>query len=116
MTRSPEHAVRKAGKKGVTTGLEVTGLTDDLVRGIKQIYDECPIRHGKKSRHHGKSFDVIKHEHAKFLDRSEFIAARFQNRLIGFAKVVFQMGRVVALSQHSMNLIALLLTSVRIRR
>jgi hypothetical protein len=93
--------VRKAGKKGVL--IEGTDYTDDFVHEIKQIYDECPVRQGKKSRHYGKSFDVIKHEHATFLDRSEFITARFQNRLIGFAKVVFQ--RDFA---SIMNLIALL--------
>jgi hypothetical protein len=80
--------VRKAGKKGVQ--VEVAAYTDDLVRGIKQIYDECPIRQGKKSRHYGKSFDVIKREHATFLDSSEFIAAMAGDRLVGFAKVVFQ--------------------------
>lgn len=80
--------VRKAGKKGVQ--IEVVNFNDDLVWGIKRIYDECPVRQGKKSRHYGKSFDLIKREHGTFLDRSEFIAAFFENRLIGFAKVVFQ--------------------------
>jgi hypothetical protein len=79
--------VRKAGKKGVV--IEVAEYTDDLVLGIKEVYDECPVRQGKKSRHYGKSFEQIKTEHGTFLDRSEFIAARFQDRLIGFAKVVF---------------------------
>ena len=65
--------VRKAEKKGVQ--VVIVPFTDDFVRGIKQIYDECPIRQGKKSRHYGKSFDLIKSEHGTFLERSEFIAA-----------------------------------------
>ena len=93
--------VRKAGKKGVS--VEIAEFTDDLVTGIKQIYDECPVRQGKRSRHYGKSFEMIKREHGTFLDRSEFIAARFETRLIGFAKVVF--GTEFA---SIMNLIALL--------
>ncbi len=80
--------VRKAEKKGVQ--VVVVPFTDDLVRGIKQIYDECPIRQGKKSRHYGKSFELIKSEHGTFLEQSEFIAAYSDTRLIGFAKVVFQ--------------------------
>ena len=80
--------VRKAGKKRVR--VEVVPYTDELVHGIKQIYDECPIRQGKKSRHFGKSFERIKAEHGTFLERSEFIGAYIDNRLIGFAKVVFQ--------------------------
>src|SRR5688572_33113539 len=93
--------VRKAGKKGVS--IEIAEFTDELVSGFKQIYDECPVRQGKKSRHYGKSFDVIKREHGTFLQNSEFIAARYNDRLIGFAKVTYQkdFGSI-------MNLIALL--------
>lgn len=93
--------VRKAGKKGVT--VEITNYTDDLVRGIKHIYDECPIRQGKRSRHYGKSFETIKREHGTFLDRSEFIAAHLGDRLIGFAKLIFQKDFASV-----MNLIALI--------
>ncbi len=93
--------VRRAGKKGVQ--IEIAQYTDDLIWGIKQIYDEYPIRQGKKSRHYGKSFEVIKREHGTFLERSEFITAHFENRLIGFAKVIFQ--RDFA---SIMNLIALI--------
>jgi hypothetical protein len=93
--------VRKAGKKGVS--IEVADYTDDLVHGIKRIYDECPVRQGKKSRHYGKNFEQIRTEHATFLDRSEFIAAHFEGRLIGFAKVVFESDFA-----SIMNLIALI--------
>jgi hypothetical protein len=93
--------VRKAGKKGVQ--IEVASYTDDFVGGIKQVYDECPIRQGKKSRHYGKSFEVIRREHSTFLEQSEFIAARVDQRLVGFAKVVFQKDFA-----SIMNLIALL--------
>src|SRR5262249_9525927 len=93
--------VRKAAKKGVQ--IELANYTDDFVRDIKQVYDECPIRQGKKSRHFGKSFDVIKREHGTFLGQSEFIAARVEQRVIGFAKVVYQKDFASVL-----NLIALL--------
>lgn len=93
--------VRKAGKKGVA--VEVTSYTDDFIRGIKEVYDECPVRQGKKSRHFGKSFELIKREHGTYLEDSEFIAARFENRVIGFAKVVFRDGFASVV-----NLIALL--------
>ena len=79
--------VRKASKKGVQ--IEVATYTDELVNRIKLIYDECRIRQGKKSRHYGKSFEVIKREHGAFLEQSEFIVARMDQRVIGFAKVVF---------------------------
>jgi hypothetical protein len=93
--------VRKAGKKGLS--IEVVNYTDDFIQGIKQVYDECPVRQGKKSRHYGKSFEVIKREHGTFPESSEFIAARLENRVIGFAKVVFQKDFASV-----MNLIALM--------
>lgn len=93
--------VRKAGKKGVH--IEIATFTDELAYGIKQIYDECPIRQGKKSRHYGKGLEIIKREHGTFLEHSEFIAARLDNRLIGFAKVIFRRDYA-----SIMNLIALI--------
>jgi len=79
--------VRKAGKKGVN--LEVSELTDEFVRGIHAIYNECPIRQGKPYRHFGKNLEVLQREHSSFLDRSEFIGAYFEGRMLGFAKVVY---------------------------
>lgn len=93
--------VRKAGKKGVV--VEVSPYTEDLVRGIKHVYDECPVRQGKKSRHFGKSLEIIQREHGTFLDRSEFIVARLEGRIVGFAKVVYSSDFASV-----MNLIALL--------
>lgn len=93
--------VRKAAKKDVQ--IEVASFSDELALGIKDLYDECPIRQGKRSRHYGKPLEVIKREHGAFLEHSEFIAARLDQRLIGFAKVVFREDFACI-----MNLIALL--------
>jgi hypothetical protein len=81
----PRNKLRKAWKSGVET--RVLSLDDTLVRGIMDIYNETPLRQGKRNWHYGKDFDTVKREHATFLDRSEFIGAFFMNELIGFAKV-----------------------------
>lgn len=81
----PRNRLRKALKSGVETR-HVT-LSDDLVHGIMGIYDETPIRQGKRNWHYRKDFETVKREHSTFLDRSDFIGAFFKDELIGFAKV-----------------------------
>lgn len=79
--------VRRAGKRGVT--VRVVDFDDAFVAGIKQIYDETPIRQGRKFWHYGKDLSAVKRENATFLDRSAFVAAYFNDELIGFIKIVF---------------------------
>ena len=81
----PRNKLRKAWKNGVETRL--VPLTDALVHGIVSIYNETPLRQGKRNWHYGKGFDVIRQEHSTFLDRSDFIGAYWKDELIGFSKV-----------------------------
>ena len=62
--------IRKALKSGIEVRLEE--FTDSFVQGVKGIYDESPVRQGKRNRHYKKDFDVLKVEHGTFLDRSQF--------------------------------------------
>jgi hypothetical protein len=78
--------VRTAAKKGVIT--RRVEYTDELVHGIKSLYDEAPIRLGKPFWHHGKSFETVKRENGTYLERSRFIGAFLEDRLIGFIKYV----------------------------
>jgi hypothetical protein len=79
--------VRKAEKNGVTVRVEP--FSDDLVRGIKSIYDEMPLRQGKPFWHYKKNFDTVKSDNSTYLDRSEFICAYYNNELIGFDKIFY---------------------------
>src|SRR5688572_4387675 len=83
----PRNMIRKALKSGIEFRLEE--FTDSLLEGVKGIYDESPVRQGKRNRHYKKDLDVLKVEHGTFLDRSQFIAAYFEGEMIGFAKVTF---------------------------
>ncbi|GFO55356.1 hypothetical protein GMSM_23630 [Geomonas sp. Red276] len=65
---------------------------DDLIRGIKEIYDESPVRQGKPFRHYLKSIEALRNEHGSFLDRSQFIGAFLDGELIGFIKLVHDEG------------------------
>jgi hypothetical protein len=65
---------------------------DDLIRGIKGIYDESPLRQGKPFRHYGKDMGTLREEHGSFPDKSQFIGAYYRDDLIGFIKLVHNDG------------------------
>jgi hypothetical protein len=79
--------VRKAEKNGVV--VKVVPFNDELVRGIKGIYDESPMRQGKPFWHYKKHLNTIKEDNLPFLERSEFIGAYCNNELIGFEKIIY---------------------------
>jgi hypothetical protein len=79
--------IRKAGKRGVE--VRSTPFDDALVSGIVEIYNETPIRQGKRFWHYGKDFDTVKRDTSTYGDRSEFIGAYSAGELIGFIKIVY---------------------------
>lgn len=79
--------VRKCEKRGVR--VEPAAFTDELVRGIKAIYDETPIRQGRRFWHYGKPLEAVRRENSSYLNRSQFIGAWLGDELIGFVKFVY---------------------------
>jgi len=77
--------IKKAQKKGVEVRL--VPFHDNLVQGVKAVYDECPLRQGRPFWHYRKDFEIVKAGLATFLDRSDFIGAFWQGELIGFIKI-----------------------------
>jgi hypothetical protein len=88
--------VRRAGRKGVV--VKLASFDDDLVQGIKAIYDETPIRQGRPFWHYGKALESVRHENSSFLDRSNFVAAYCGSELIGFIKIVY-VGKIARIMQ-----------------
>jgi hypothetical protein len=82
--------IRKTQKSGVEVRL--VEFNDDLMKGIKEIYDESPLRQGKPFKHYRKDLATLKSDHITFLDQSQFIGAFYQDELIGFAKLVHDQG------------------------
>ncbi|HUY95274.1 MAG TPA: hypothetical protein VMU71_08235 [Terracidiphilus sp.] len=78
---------RQAGKRGVE--LREVEFSDELVRGIWEIYNESPLRQGRPYPHYGKSLETVYREEATFLDRAAFTGAYFEGELIGFIKLVW---------------------------
>lgn len=78
--------VRKSAKNGVV--VREISFDDTLIQGISAIYNESPIRQGRKFPHYGKDFESLRKMKATFLDRTIFIGAFFEDSLIGFVKLV----------------------------
>jgi hypothetical protein len=79
--------VRRAAKRGVT--VDVAVFDDEFVRGIKSLYDETPLRQGRKFWHFGKDLETVRSENSSYLNRSDFIGAYCDGELIGFVKLVY---------------------------
>ena len=78
--------VRKAAKSGVV--VREIPFDDTLIRGISEIYNESPVRQGMRFWHYQKDLDAVRRMNATFMDQSVFIGAFFQDKLIGFVKLV----------------------------
>jgi hypothetical protein len=78
--------VRKAQKLNLV--LREVEFNDEFIRGLKEIYDESPIRQGRKFWHYGKPLDVVKRENSSYLDRSILIGAYHGTELVGLLKLV----------------------------
>ena len=96
---------KQAEKKKVT--LREVPFDDDLVRGIWEVYNECPIRQGKPFGHYGKDLETVRKEEATYLDCSIFIGAYLEGKMIGFVKLVYDETRtqaglmnIVSMVQH----------------
>lgn len=83
------YKTRNKLRKGLKSGVEyrLVTLDDDLARGVQGIYNESPIRQGRKFYHYGKTVAAIKEELSSFLERSIMIGAFFEGELIGFMKL-----------------------------
>jgi len=76
---------KQAEKKGIT--IREVPFDEELVRGISEIYNECPVRQGRLFPHYGKTVEEVRRMSATFLDTSIFIGAFAADKLIGFVKL-----------------------------
>ena len=61
---------------------------EDLVRGIWGIFNESPVRQGRRFRHYGKDIETVHRLVGTYLEYSTFIGAFRGEELIGFIKMV----------------------------
>ncbi len=84
---STRRNVRASEKRGLQT--RVSAYDDEYVRGIVGIYNETPIRAGRRFWHFGKSPVTVKQENGTFADRSTYLAAYHEGEMVGYLKIVW---------------------------
>lgn len=88
VSRKSRQCVTKSRRKGVVAKL--VDFNDELIDGIKDIYNETPYRQGKPFWHYGKNFKYVKNENSAFLEKCDFIGAFYNDELIGYIKQFYE--------------------------
>ena len=94
---------KQAGKKGVT--FRETPFSDGLVKGICEIYNECPVRQGTPFPHYGMTLERGRQYAGTFLDRSIYIGAFLGDRMIGFVKLSHDKTKTQANLVHVLSMV-----------
>lgn len=95
---------KQAEKHGVV--IREMDLNEELIHGIREIYNETPIRQGKHFPHYGMSLDAVRSYASTFLDCSVFIGAWFEDRLVGFVKLTWDETRTQAGLMHIISMVS----------
>ncbi len=98
----PRNRARQAEKKGVV--LREVPFGDALIKGICEIYNESPIRQGKRFPHYGMTLEKARAYAGTFLERSIFIGAFLGDCMIGFGKLVADDTRTQACLIHILSM------------
>ena len=99
----PRNRARQAEKKGVV--LREVPVDDALFRGIVEIYNECPVRQGKRFPYYGMNLEGARAYASTFLDRSIYIGAFVGESMIGFIKLVTDETRTQACLVHILSMV-----------
>lgn len=74
--------IRKSEKEGLV--VKEAEYDDEFIRGMTAIFNERPVRQGRKFWHYGKDFETVKKQFSRFLFREQMIGAYLKGEMIGF--------------------------------
>jgi FkbM family methyltransferase len=95
--------LRRAERSGVV--VREVPFDEALVRGVSAVYNEVPIRRGRRFPHYGKDLDSVRRMSGTFLEQSTFIGAFLGESLIGFIKLVGDKNRQQASLMHVLSML-----------
>jgi hypothetical protein len=99
----PRNRARQAEKRGVV--LREVSFGDELIKGICGIYNETPVRQGKRFPHYGMTIEKAAKYAGTFLERSIYIGAFVGETMIGFIKLVVDESRTQACLVHILSMV-----------
>lgn len=94
---------KQAAKKGVI--VREAPFDETFAQGIWEIYNESPVRQGRRFPHYGKTIDQVRQMSATFLETSIFIGAYLDEKLIGFIKLTADDNGTQAGMMHIISMI-----------
>ena len=79
--------------------------TYQFVRGMTAIFNETPIRQGRRFWHYGKDFETVKKQFSRFLYREELLGAYYHDELVGFVMLgktpaFADLGQIISKVEH----------------
>ena len=95
--------VRRGEKKRVV--LKEISCDETLIRGIVKIYNETPVRQGKRFPLYGMTLERASEYAGTFLDRTIYVGAFLDDVMIGFLKLVTDETRSMACIVHILSLL-----------
>jgi hypothetical protein len=98
----PRNRARQAEKRGVV--LREVPFGEELVQGIHGIYNETPVRQGKKFPYYGMTLERAREYAGTFLDRSVYVGAFVGDTMIGFIKLSMDESRTQACLVHILSM------------
>lgn len=87
ITRSSQKAIRASARKGVI--VREDSFNEKYIQGIMSIFNESSIRQGRKYWHYGKSFDAVEEENGTYRERSSYLGAYCDDKMVGYMKIVW---------------------------
>lgn len=85
--RKARATIRKAAKMGLE--VRIVPLSDEFIAGVRKIFNDTPLRQGKRFGHYGKSFEEVHEELSRESARTDFIGAYYRDELIGFIQQIY---------------------------
>lgn len=99
----PRNRARQAEKRGAVTREVPFG--EELLKGLCEIYNETPVRQGKRFSLYGMTMERAREYAGTFPDRSIFIGVFLEGAMIGFCKLVVDETRNHACLVHILSMV-----------
>lgn len=74
--------IRKSERSGLV--IREAAYDDQFVRGMTAIFNEAPVRQGRKFWHYGKDFETVKEQFSRYIYRERIFGAYFGDEMVGF--------------------------------
>ena len=77
--------IRRSYKQGLV--VRVTEFDDTFIQGMTRIFNETPVRQGRRFWHYGKDFATVKAQFSRYVHREHMIGAYVGDELVGFMMI-----------------------------